>query len=251
MKKLLVIVLALILIAIGLFYVFLKENLDFTIIEKDKNGHLSKFYVIRNKKLFSDVVEIGKFNDIEEVKIIRNLEKDTICLSNEYFNSKKRCMGNIQFCCPAILIDSLSYTDFCFKSRVQLEGKYSSVQLGELYYEIAEGVLDGESLKKFYLEKIKGPLFNDRSGKYEILDESISDNYVNMRILYGENDLRVSTNKIVKDGDLIYNVEFSCPFIFYVTYSDFISSLFIQTGLKDQINLINPPASSECAVSKE
>lgn len=242
MKKLLIIIFTIILISVGLFYVFLKTNIEFTIIETDKSGNISKFYVVRNKKLFTDVVEIGKFNDIEQTKIIRNFQKDTICLSSGYFNTRKGSMGNVQFCCPSILIDSLSYTDFGFKSRLQLKDNNSHRNLGELYYEITEGVFGSENLERFYLEKLKGSL-NDRLGEYDILYESIDDNYVNVTILYGKEDLRVSRNKVIKDGDLIYNVEFSCPYIFYVTYSDFISSLFIQTGLKDQINLLNLPSS--------
>ncbi len=239
MKKVLIPIV--IVISVFMFFIFFETKIEYSILEIDNRGHTKKFYVIRNKKLFSEVVETDKYNSLKEVKIIRNFINDTICLSKSYFNLQKGWIDNFQFCCPSIIIDSLTYTDFGFKSRLHLKDKNSSVTIGELYYEITEVVFGDRDLKTFYEEKLK-VLLTDKFGEYKILEENISSNYISTTVLYGNDTLkRVSKNKIIKDGDLVYNVEFSFPYLLYVTYSDFVSLMFIQTGLKDQINLTTPP----------
>lgn len=229
LKYIIIVGVVIVLIVIG------KRFLEYKVIEISNTGERHVSFVVFNKKLFSDVIELNKFNSISKGIIVDYQTRDSILLDSSFFQFETGKIGDIAFRLPNMLVDSMKTIDNGFNAYAPLSGNN---QKKVILYEVVMVESDVEGSFRDYYIKLINNTSKLKSTGY-IINERVSDNNASVEIIYTGNDgVRYSRIKIYYYNGYLYIVQFSCPVDIYICFPEYIEVLFLGTGLIDDIEAL-------------
>lgn len=212
-----------------------RRFVEYKIIEIHKTGEEKVSFVFFGKKLFSNVIELNKYNSISKGIIIDYQTKDSIFLDSSFFHFETGEIGDIAFRLPKMLIDSINKNEQGFRAYAPLSGNVYEKMIS---YDVVMVEPEIEGAFEDYYVKLKHNTPRLKSNG-SIIDEQVYDNHASVEIVYNGNDgARYSRIRIYYNNEFLYVVEFSCPLDIYLCFPDYIEILFLGTGLIDDIEAL-------------
>lgn len=215
------------------------------IIKKEYfGGEIQTSYMFNENHLFSNAINVNRYNTIKRVLFIHNmikgLERDTLILRNDFFNTKKDTLFDIVYCHPQALTpidEANNKRDFFIEKKIDLEN--DSLYDAVFVYSVRAREVNSENFNLInFLKKTQNNLL-DQVEDIKIL--SVSEKMVDFKIIFktSKEVLRVSRQRLILKNGRLYTIEFSNPYLIHYAIENYIEWVFLNTGALDSQNYLD------------